>query len=86
MQNNNKVTIYTAWYCSFCDAAKKLLDGKKIDYTEIPTSKNNDTWKEMQKLSGKHTVPQIFVNNKAIGGFDDLSLLNNNGELDKLLK
>lgn len=86
MLNKNKVAIYTAWYCSFCDDAKKILDNNKIDYTEIPTSKNNETWQEMVKLSDKNTVPQIFINNKAIGGFDNLSLLNNNGELNKLLK
>jgi glutaredoxin len=40
----------------------------------------------MEKLSGNNTVPQIFINNKAIGGFDDLSLLNNNNELKNLLK
>lgn len=86
MLKKNKVTIYTAWYCSFCDDAKKILDNNKIDYTEIPTSKNNETWQEMVKLSDKNTAPQIFINNKAIGGFDNLSLLNNNGELNKLLK
>jgi len=86
MLNKNKVTIYTAWYCSFCDDVKKILGNYKIDYIEIPTSKNNETWQEMVKLSDKNTVPQIFINNKAIGGFDNLSLLNNNGELNKLLK
>ena len=86
MLNKNKVTIYTAWCCSFCDDAKKILDNNKIDYTEIPTNKNNETWQEMVKLSDKNTAPQIFINNKAIGGFDNLPLLNNNGELNKLLK
>ena len=86
MLNKNKVAIYTAWYCSFGDDAKKILDNNKIDYTEIPTNKNNETWQEMVKLSDKNTAPQIFINNKAIGGFDNLSLLNNNGELNKLLK
>jgi len=62
------------------------LDNNKIDYTEIPTNKNNETWQEMVKLSDKNTAPQIFINNKAIGGFDNLPLLNNNGELNKLLK
>lgn len=86
MSIKNKVVIYTAGYCPYCDAAKDLLDSKAIAYKEIHTSKNDGTWREMEKLSGNNTVPQIFINNKAIGGFDDLSLLNNNNELKKLLK
>ena len=86
MTTKSKVIIYTAWYCSFCDAAKDLLDSMEISYQEIPTSKNDATWKEMEALSGNNPVPQIFINNKPIGGFDDLTLLNNNNELSNLLK
>jgi|TARA_B110000438_G_C15782212_1_gene636799 glutaredoxin 3 len=82
----DKVVIYTAGYCPYCDAAKDLLDSREIPYKEIHTSKNDGTWKEMEKLSGNNTVPQIFINSKAIGGFDDLTLLNNNNELKNLLK
>lgn len=86
MKITANVIIYTGWYCSFCKAAKKLLDSKKIAYEEIPVSKNDTQWKEMEKLSGNKTVPQIFIDNKAIGGYDDLSLLEKNGKLDRLLK
>ena len=81
----DKVVIYTAGYCPYCDAAKDLLDSKEIPYKEIHTSKNDAAWKEMEKLSGNNTVPQIFINNMAIGGFDDLALLDSNNELSKLL-
>ena len=86
MKNTANVIIYTAWYCSFCDSAKALLNEKKISYKDIPVSKNDAQWKEMEQLSGNKTVPQIFINNKAIGGFDDLSLLEKTGKLHQLIK
>jgi glutaredoxin 3 len=81
-----KVVIYTSAGCPYCMDAKKLLDKKGVKYQEIPVDKDADKLSEMVKLSGRRSVPQIFINNKPIGGFDDLSELATSGELDTLLK
>ena len=80
-----KIVIYTTTVCPYCVNAKQLLSQKGLKYTEIviDTDAKRD---EMIKLSGRRTVPQIFINDKPIGGFDDLAKLNSSGQLDDLLK
>jgi glutaredoxin 3 len=80
-----KVIIYTKASCPYCDWAKQLLDHKKLSYQEIRVDLDPEKRTEMESLSGRRTVPQIFINDKAIGGFDDLSALAKSGELDKLI-
>lgn len=82
----SKVIIYSKDHCSYCDWAKQLLDNKKISYQEIRVDLEPDKLAEMVRLSGRRTTPQIFINDKSIGGFDDLAALAKSGELDKLLK
>ena len=77
--------IYTTPYCPFCVMAKNLLNQKAIAFTEIDVSQNNDLRQELTKLTGMRTVPQIFFNEKPLGGYTDLYALNESGELDKLL-
>lgn len=81
-----KVVIYTTAICPYCKDAKKLLEKKGVKYHEIPVDKDRDKLEEMIKLSGRRGVPQIFINDKHIGGFDDLSALAISGKLDSLLK
>lgn len=81
-----KVIIYSKQSCPYCVRAKKLLDSKKIMYQEIHVDEEPAKLKEMMERSGRKTVPQIFINDKSIGGFDDLHALNQSGELDNLLK
>jgi glutaredoxin 3 len=81
-----KIVIYTTTVCPYCVNAKKLLTQKGLKYTEIAIDKDTTKRDEMIKLSGRRTVPQIFINDKPIGGFDDLSKLNSSGQLDDLLK
>ncbi|MDR3477184.1 MAG: glutaredoxin 3 [Gammaproteobacteria bacterium] len=80
-----KIIMYTKNNCPYCDYAKQLLDSKKVTYSEIRVDTNSDKLEEMIRLSGRRTVPQIFINDQAIGGFDDLSALAKSGQLDKLL-
>lgn len=69
-------TIYIKPHCPFCVSAKKLLDEKNISYTEIDISDNDALRSEMmEKAGGRHTVPQIFLDGKHIGGCDDLYAL-----------
>jgi len=81
----SEIIIYTKAICPYCDWAKKLLDSKNASYQEIRVDTNPDEREKMEKLSGRRTVPQIFINGQAIGGFDDLSALDKAGKLDILL-
>jgi glutaredoxin 3 len=81
-----KVQIYTTGYCPFCVRAKKLLKNKGIPFEEIDVTDDDELRERMVELSGgRRTVPEIFINGKIIGGFDELKALNDGGQLDPLL-
>jgi len=81
-----KTLIYTKDYCPHCVKAKQLLTIKKQDFDEIDVTHDAALLDEMlRKSGGRKTVPQIFINDRHIGGCDDLYALNDKGELDKLL-
>jgi len=79
------VTMYSSGYCGFCFRAKRLLDSKGIAYQEISVDGHNDLRQQMMQLTGGRTVPQIIINDKAIGGCDELYALERQGQLDPLL-
>lgn len=81
-----KVIIYTTQICPYCDFAKQLLDKKNVTYQEIRVDTDADQRATMERLSQRRTVPQIFINDQSIGGFDDLAALDKAGKLDNLLK
>ena len=82
-----KVVIYTGPLCNFCSAAKHLLSKKKINYEEIDIGYDDKRREEMLKKSnGAKTIPQIFIEDKHIGGYVELKALESKRELDKLLK
>jgi len=82
-----KVIIYTSPICNYCSAAKHLLSKKKIRYEEIDIGNDSEKREEMlRKSNGLKTVPQIFIDEKHIGGYVELKALENKGELDILLK
>ena len=82
-----KVVIYNGPMCNFCSAAKHLLNKKKINYEEIDIGYDDKKREEMLKKSnGAKTIPQIFVEDKHIGGYVELKALESKGELDTLLK
>lgn len=80
-----KVKIYTTKICPYCVRAKQLLERKEINYQEVLVDLEPALREEMMRLSGRRTVPQIFINEQSIGGCDDLYALERAGELDKLL-
>jgi glutaredoxin 3 len=80
-----KVTVYSSPFCGYCAAAKRLLDRKGVAYDEIDVVFDPDLRQEMVERSGRKTVPQIFIGETHVGGFDDLSALESRGELDALL-
>lgn len=82
-----KVEIYSKAMCPYCDRAKQLLSAKSVDYTEIRVDLHPDQFETMmQRANGRRTFPQIFINEKPIGGFDDLWALEQTGKLDEMLK
>ncbi|TDI62894.1 MAG: glutaredoxin 3 [Alphaproteobacteria bacterium] len=81
-----RIVIYTRMFCGFCTAAKKLLDGKGVEFEEIDASMSPERRKEMAERSGGgRTFPQILINDQPIGGCNELYALDASGELDKLL-
>jgi glutaredoxin 3 len=81
-----KVEIYITTYCPFCFRAKALLRNKGVEFTEIDVTDDDALRAKMIELSGgRRTVPEIFINGRIIGGYDELSALDARGELDALL-
>ena len=80
-----KITIYSTTWCPSCISAKKLLDTKNLSYKEINIEEKNMSRENLREITGGHTVPQIVINEKTIGGFDKLLMLNQSGELDKMI-
>ena len=81
-----KVEIYTWATCPYCRKAKALLDSKDVDYTEHSVDGDEPARDKMaERANGRRSVPQIFINDRHIGGCDDIHALEEKGELDKLL-
>jgi glutaredoxin 3 len=80
-----KVEVYSSAHCPYCVMAKQLLDRKGIDYKEIRVDKDASKRQEMMTKSRQRTVPQIFINNEAVGGYTDLLALERSQRLDSLL-
>lgn len=81
-----KVEIYTKMYCGYCHRAKRLLDSKGVEYEEFDITLGGPKREEMlARKPDALTVPQIFINDQAIGGSDDLHALDRAGKLDPLL-
>lgn len=81
-----KVEVYTKFLCPFCARAMKLLTGKGVAVEEIDITMGGPKRAEMlARAEGRTTVPQIFIDGRAIGGSDDLAALERSGKLDPLL-
>ncbi len=80
-----KVLIYTTNYCRFCTRAKALLRSKNVGFEEIDITHDRNLREEVQRSSGRQTVPQIFIDGKPVGGFENIRQLNMKGDLDRLL-
>lgn len=82
----NDITIYTWPFCPYCIKAKKMLDKKNKEYTEINIYGDSNKLSELKETTGLSTVPQIFVGDQCIGGCDDLEKLINTNAFDKLFE
>ena len=79
------VVIYTTKICAYCGRAKALFARKGIAYSEIDVSEDDEKRLWLMKTTGQRTVPQIFINEQSVGGFDEVWALERQGELDRLL-
>lgn len=81
-----RVEIYTKFFCGYCSRAKKLLESKGAAYEEYDITMGGPKRQEMmQRAGGRSSVPQIFIDDRHVGGSDDLAELERRGELDSLL-
>ncbi|MCC5794846.1 MAG: glutaredoxin 3 [Chromatiales bacterium] len=80
-----EVLVYRTGWCPFCTAALALLADKGVTPVQIDIDREPGRRSEMQQRSGRHTVPQIFIGEYHVGGFDDLLALERAGDLERLL-
>ena len=80
------IEIYTTAICPYCAQAKNLLKQKGVTYEEIQVDKEADRLSEaVERSGGRMTVPQIFIDNRHVGGYDELYALEQTGALDEML-
>jgi glutaredoxin 3 len=81
-----QVELYTTMFCPYCARARSLLRKKGVSFSDIDVMNDTDKRNEMiARAGGRHTVPQIFIDGRHIGGSDELAALDRDGKLDALL-
>jgi glutaredoxin 3 len=80
-----EVIMYATSTCPYCERARRLLDRKGVSYTEINVDQDPKRRAEMEARSGRFSVPQIFIGEHHVGGYDDTVALDVDGNLDSLL-
>ena len=78
--------MYSTRFCPYCIRARMLLEDKNVGYTDIRVDSKPELRREMMQMSGRYTVPQIWVGKVHVGGYDDLARLERSGQLDELLQ
>ena len=81
-----KIVIYSGRFCGYCTAAERLFQSKNAEYELIKVDEDQKMFDHMMEITGRRTIPQIFIDEYHVGGFDDLTALNQSGKLDKLLQ
>ena len=79
-------TVYYAPFCPYCGWAKQLLKNKNVDFTMINVNDGQEIRQEMEQRAGQTSVPQIFIGDMHVGGYDDMAALDDKGELDSLIE
>jgi glutaredoxin 3 len=82
----SEVVMYCTRFCPYCISADRLLRSKGVDINKVPVDNDRAMWRKMEEISGRHTVPQIFIGDYHVGGYDDLAALDRTGRLDALLE
>ena len=85
--DSSKIVIYSKEYCPYCDKAKLLLSkGYDADFEEVRIDTDPSIRDNIANITGRSTVPQIFIYGKHVGGYDDLHALHKDGKLSAMLK
>ena len=79
------IRMYCTAFCPYCDMAENLLVSKGVRINKISIDSTPNGFRELLDVTGRHTVPQIYIGDTHVGGFDDLSALDSRGGLDPLL-
>lgn len=82
----SEVVMYCTRFCPYCIRAEQLLKRKGVEIKIISVDNKPDLWDEMEKITGRNTVPQIFIGEYHVGGYDDMVELDMDDELDLLLE
>lgn len=82
----SEVVMYCTRFCPYCISADRLLRSKGVAIRKIPVDNDREMWRKMEDITGRHTVPQIFIGDYHVGGYDDLAALDRTGKLDALLE
>ncbi len=86
MNETPRIRLYGTEHCGYCLAARMLLKKKGVEFEDIPVGGDPAMRRQMRELGGGRTVPQIFIDDTPIGGFDELCALDKSGELDRMLR
>jgi glutaredoxin 3 len=81
----SEVTVYRTRFCGYCVAAARLLQREHVGFRELDVSADPERRRWLVHATGQHTVPQIFIGERSIGGYEELAALVRNGELRTLL-
>ena len=81
----SSIVMFATRWCPYCERARRLLDGKGREWEEIDLDEEPERRAEMIDRSGRSSVPQIWIGDRHVGGYDDLAALDARGELDALL-
>ena len=80
-----EVTLYTTKFCPYCIRALKMLSKKEVLYKNINVNKNQELYEKIKEKTGRNTVPQIFIGEEFIGGYDEMNQLDKESKLDSML-
>jgi glutaredoxin 3 len=80
-----RVELYRTRYCGYCTLAARVLDQSGVPFTEIDVSGDHERRRWLQEVTGRRTVPQIFIDGRSIGGYEELAALARRGELERML-
>ena len=80
-----EITVYFSPFCPYCNWAKKLLQSKQVEFSMINVNDGAEIRQEMEQRSGQTSVPQIFIGDTHVGGYDDMAAMDDRGELDALI-
>jgi glutaredoxin 3 len=85
MDGAPRIVMYATGWCPYCTRARRLFESKGVAFEEIDIDEVEGARAEMRKRSGRTSVPQIFINDRHVGGYDDTKALDDAGQLDPLL-